>query len=257
MSVTPKFEVRFAATEQELRAVQALRYKVFVQEFSAGGPMVDHAQGLEIDRFDPFCKHLMLLDLARGADVGAQIVGVYRLLDDAGAHSAGQFYSSDEYDLSPLLARGQRMAELGRSCVDAEYRGGPAMYHLWSALAQYVIAQDIEILFGVASFHGADPTVHSAALSLLHHGYLAPPELRVTAKAPMAAMNVIDAPDLDRKTAMVQMPALIKAYLRLGGCVGEGAHLDEAFNTTDVCLILDVARMSLKQRRIYAQERTS
>ena len=61
------------------------------------------------------------------------------------------------------------------------------------------------------------------------------------------------APDaLDRRKAMVEVPALIKAYLRLGGFVGEGAFIDHAFNTTDVCLILDTARMNERQRRIYS-----
>ena len=40
--------------------------------------------------------------------------------------------------------------------------------------------------------------------------------------------------------------------LRLGGVVGEGAWIDRTFNTTDVCLILDTARMSERRRAIYA-----
>ena len=50
---------------------------------------------------------------------------------------------------------------------------------------------------------------------------------------------------------MLQVPALIKAYLRLGGFVGEGAYIDHSFNTTDVCLILDTARMNERQARLY------
>ena len=52
---------------------------------------------------------------------------------------------------------------------------------------------------------------------------------------------------------MVQVPALIKAYLRLGGFVGQGAWIDTAFNTTDVCLILDTAHMNDRQRRLYTR----
>ena len=53
---------------------------------------------------------------------------------------------------------------------------------------------------------------------------------------------------------MVATPALIKAYLRLGGFVGEGAWIDEAFNTTDVCLVMDTARMSAKHREFYTRK---
>ena len=68
-------------------------------------------------------------------------------------------------------------------------------------------------------------------------------------------MDFVPADQLDRRRAMIEMPALIKAYLRLGGFVGEGAYLDHAFNTVDVCLILDKARMNPRQKRIYSGER--
>jgi putative hemolysin len=54
---------------------------------------------------------------------------------------------------------------------------------------------------------------------------------------------------------MVATPALIKAYLRLGGFVGQGAWVDRAFNTTDVCLVMDTARMNTRQRNIYTRPR--
>jgi len=41
----------------------------------------------------------------------------------------------------------------------------------------------------------------------------------------------------------------------LGGYVGEGAFVDHAFNTTDVCLILDTARMSDKHRDFWIRKK--
>ena len=96
--------------------------------------------------------------------------------------AAGQFYSEDEYDLAPLHRSGRSLLELGRSCIAKPYRGGPGIYHLWQGLADYVATHGIEILFGVASFHGTDPAPLAAPLSLLHHRYLAPPEMRVRAR---------------------------------------------------------------------------
>ena len=52
-------------------------------------------------------------------------------------------------------------------------------------------------------------------------------------------MSITAEEALDRPAAVRQMPALIKAYLRLGGTVGEGAFVDHAFNTVDICLILE------------------
>jgi len=243
----PKFRVTLAQGEADLRAAQALRYDVFVTELGGTGAMVDHDAGLERDRFDPFFDHLLLYD-----DAAGMLVGVYRMLRAEQARAAGQFYSEDEYDLDPLKAIGRQVLELGRSCVHPAYRGGPAMYHLWNGLADYVAQHEVEVLFGVASFRGTDVASMAQPLSLLHHRHLAPVELRVTARAPHGTpMDLLAEADIDRPAAMVQIPALIKAYLRLGGVVGEGAYVDHAFNTTDVCLIMDTAAMSERQKRIY------
>ncbi len=241
----PEFSVKIAESEDELRAAQALRYDVFVRELGGGGEMVDHEAGLERDRFDPLFDHMLVTDEATGT-----VAGVYRLLRGDQAAQAGQFYSEDEYDLSALKASGRRLLELGRSCLHPDYRGGMAMFHLWSGLADYVEKHGIEVLFGVASFHGTNPKALANPLAMLHHNHLAPPELRVRSKK-FQTMDLVGVDDLDRKRAMVEIPSLIKAYLRLGGFVGEGAYVDHAFNTTDVCLILDTARMNERQRRIY------
>ncbi|MEL6466258.1 MAG: GNAT family N-acyltransferase [Pseudomonadota bacterium] len=249
MSLThdPTFRVTLAQDDRDLRAAQRLRYDVFVRELGGSGALVDHDAGLERDRFDPFFDHLMLHD-----DKIGKVVGVYRMLRAERAAAAGQFYSEDEYDLTALRATGRRLLELGRSCVHRDYRGGPAMYHLWNGLASYVADHRIDILFGVASFHGTDVQALAGPLSLLHHRHLAPEALRVSARPPHAApMDLLAEAQIDRRAAMVRVPALIKAYLRLGGVVGEGAYVDHGFNTTDVCLILDMAAMSARQKRIY------
>lgn len=249
-AAAPKLRVKLADTDAELRAAQALRYEVFVAELGSDGPMVDHDTGLERDRFDAFFDHLLLFDDA----AGSRVVGVYRLLRGDQARAAGQFYSEDEYDLAPLHASGRALLELGRSCLARPYRGGAGMYHLWQGLADYVAAHGTEILFGVASFHGTDPGRIAMPLSLLHHRYLAPPELRVRARPHgFQGMNLIPEDRLDRPAAMQGVPPLIKAYLRLGGHVGEGAFTDRMFNTTDVCLIMDTARLTARHRSIYGR----
>lgn len=254
---SPEFEIMFASSEQDLRAVQALRYDVFVRELGADGPLVDHAAGLERDHFDPYSRHLMLLDRRREAEIREQIVGVYRLLDSAGATQAGGFYSEHEFDLTPLKSGSYRLLELGRSCLHPEYRGGTAMYHLWSALAEYVVAENYDILFGTASFLGTDQNALAAPLALLQHRHLAAPHLRPRARnadnAQVEPVPCTAGKEIDRKAAMMQIPALIKAYLRLGGLVGEGAYIDHDFNTTDVCLVLEVNKMNEKQRKLYAR----
>lgn len=249
----PMFETRLAVSEQDLIAAQRLRYKVFVDELGGDGALVDHQAQLERDVFDPFYDHLLLIDRRQPE---AQVVGVYRLLRQDAATRAGGFYSEVEYDLTRLKNTGRRLLELGRSCLHADYRGGTAMYHLWHGLAAYVARHEIELMFGVASFHGVDIDVLSMPLSLLHHRHLAPEHLRVRAvKDHFQSMDLLPERSIDRPAAMRATPALIKAYLRLGGCVGEGAYVDHAFNTTDVCLVMDTQKMNTKQRDLYTRDR--
>lgn len=243
------FTVRLADGMADLEAAQRLRYKVFVEELGGDGALVDHQNRLERDRFDPFFDHLLLIDDARDGAV----VGVYRVLRDDQAKAAGQFYSEDEYDLTPLRESGRRLLELGRSCLHPDYRGGAALLHLWQGLGDYVARHKIEILFGVASFHGTDVSAIAAPLSILHHRHLAPPELRVRSRK-FQKMDLVAEADLDRRSAMLGIPALIKSYLRLGGFVGEGAFVDHAFNTTDICLVMDTARMSVRQSTRYQRQ---
>ncbi|MFV0293839.1 MAG: GNAT family N-acetyltransferase [Paracoccus sp. (in: a-proteobacteria)] len=246
------FDIRIATSETDLKAAQRLRYRVFVEELGGDGPLIDHGARLERDEFDDVVDHLILIDQRRNPADMDHVVGVYRLLPGTRAAEFGRFYCDGEYDLTRLKASGRPLLELGRSCLLPEYRGGVAMFLLWSALSEYVLELGIEILFGVASFHGTDTKSLSHPLSWLHHNHLAQEALRPIARAEgMQHMNLIPKDDLDRRAAMIGMPALIKAYLRLGGMVGEGAFLDRDFNTTDVLLLMDTTAMSERHRDYY------
>jgi len=249
---TPQFQIALAESPDDIRSAQRLRYDVFVRELGGAGDMVDHDAGLEKDRFDPFATHLLLRDVTRPSD--DQVVGVYRLLTEERAKDVGQFYCEDEFDLSVLKQSGKRLLELGRSCLHPDYRGGTAMMHLWGALADYGRSENIDVMFGAASFHGTDINALAGPLSLLHHRHLAPPEMGVQATGANAiSMDMLAEDQIDRVAAMRETPALIKAYLRLGGTVGQGAFVDHAFNTVDICLILAADAVSTLQGSIYGK----
>lgn len=251
----PHFTLRLARDDRDLAAAQRLRYRVFIEELGGDGPMVDHAVRLERDAFDAIFDHLLLIDTRRDAAKLDDVIGVYRLLPGARLGPGGRFYSEGEYDLKALRSSGRNLLELGRSCVDLECRGGAAMFHLWNGLADYVLENKIEVMFGTASFHGTDIPALAQPLAYLHHHHLAPEALLVRATGAQAQrMDLVPADQLDRKAAMLGTPALIKAYLRLGGFVGEGAFIDRDFNTTDVCLVMDTERMSAKHRAFYTRK---
>ena len=254
MSRETDLYIRLADGEEDLIATKRLRYRVFVEEFGAVGSGVDHVLKEETDRFDEFADHLVLVDRRRELAGDEHVVGSYRLIPGEVAEDTCGFYSSSEFDLSPLIESGKRLVELGRSCVHRDYRGGMGVYQLWRGLACYVLDNGIEVMFGVASFVGTDVQKLAPALTLLHRDHLAPPDMRVRVwPEHHVAMSRCDASEIDRKNAMDSIPPLIKGYLRLGGFVGDGAFIDRDFNTVDVCLIMDTTRMSERHRNYYVQ----
>ena len=255
LTVDPVLSVRLAENPRELQAAQRLRYQVFVEELGATVSAADHAARLERDDFDPYFDHLLLIDSSRDAGLLQDVVGVYRLMPPEGFGRAGRYYSDSEFDLTNLTGSGRRLLEIGRSCVHRDMRGGAGMFLLWNALADYVLERGIEVMFGAASFHGTDIAALARPLSWLHHFHAAPAALRVTAR-PLhrVDMNLLPVTEPDRAGALALVPPLIKAYLRLGGYVSDGAWLDHAFNTTDVCLVMDTARMSAKHRDFYIRK---
>lgn len=251
-----RFTVRLAENETDVAAAQRLRYRVFVEEMNATVSPENHAARREADDFDQYFDHLILIDNeAKPDDPLDYVAGVYRLLRGEVARQGCGFYGETEYDLSKVKNYPREVVELGRSCIDAEYRGGSAMHLLWTGLGKYLAEYKIEIMFGVASFHGADPGPLALPLSYLYHNHLAPEDLRVrTLDEYYVDMNIVPADQIKRAEAMKQIPTLIKAYIRLGGFVGDGAYVDRDFNTVDVCLLMDTARMVDRYRDYYQRE---
>ena len=241
--------VKIAENSAEVLAAQRLRYDVFVKELGSDGPYVDHSNKLERDQFDDYSDHLIAIDKQSGS-----VVGAYRLLRQCNAEQLGQFYSETEYDISLLKQSDHKLLELGRSCLHRDHRGGLVMRELWIGIAEFAFQHKDTLLFGVASFGGNNVNCFGHSLSYLHHNYLAKDELRPKARSPMAvSMNLIPKEKLNRKKALIQMPSLIKAYLRLGGTVGDGAYVDTAFNTIDICFILDTSQLNSKKKHIYTR----
>lgn len=252
-----RFTVRLAETEDDVAAAQRLRYRVFVEEMGATPSPEDAAIRRERDRFDDFFDHLLLIDNnATPEDPMDGVAGVYRLLRGKVAREKGcGFYGDSEYDLTKIRDYPRETVELGRSCVGLDYRGGSAMHLLWTGLGHYVTMHNIEIMFGVASFHGDDPKALALPLSYLHHNHLAPEDLRVRTRDEFfEPMDLIPAEEISKAAAMKEIPTLIKAYIRLGGFVGEGAYVDHDFNTVDVCLLMDTSRMVNRYRDFYQRE---
>lgn len=244
-------EVRLAETAAEVAAAQELRYKVFYEEMSARPSAEQALLKRDFDHYDALCDHLLVIDHSQGRGASG-VVGTYRLIRRHVAAQVGTFYSADEYDISHLEEYPGEILELGRSCVDIAHRNRPTMNLLWRGIALYVVQYDIRIMFGCASLPGTDPSALALPLSYLYYHHLAPPALRPTALPHRYVdMRMVDEQLIDPRTAIHEVPPLIKGYLRIGGFVGDGAVVDHQFNTTDVSIVVKTELITDKYLRHY------
>ena len=246
---------RLARDAADIAAAQALRYRVFYDEMMAVPDAETKAARRDVDPFDEVCEHLLVFDTERGEGPDG-IVATYRLLRGSRAREKGhRFYTAGEYDISMLENQPGEVLELGRSCVDANYRGRPTMQLLWGAIAQFVFHHNVGLMFGCASLHGVDPEALALPLSYLHHFHQAPEGLCPRALPDLFVdMDFMPADEIDRKAALAALPPLVKGYLRLGGFVGDGAVVDRQFNTTDVCIVVKTDEVNDRYYKHYGRD---
>jgi putative hemolysin len=240
-------ETRLARSEREIDAAQAVRYRVFVEEMQATLPAEAMRRRRDFDAYDAICDHLLVLDNAIEGDVEDQIVGTYRLLRQNVALANGGFYSASEFDIEPLLKRhpDKQFMELGRSCVLPDYRTRRTVELLWLGNWAYSLKHGMNAMFGCASFPGVNPEEHALALSFLHQNSRVRDDWMVSARPELyRQMDLMPAEAINARQALSAMPPLVKGYLRLGAMIGDGAVVDQAFNTTDVLIVLPIAVIS-------------
>ena len=249
-------ELRLVDDGPEVDAAQALRYRVFYEEMGAIPSPAMRATRRDADRYDSLADHLVVVDVERTADPRRpHVVGCYRMLREAVARHHGGLYTAGEFDLAGVRAPYGEVMELGRSCVDADYRTGGVMQLLWRGIADYLDTHRVGLMLGCASLPGTDPDAVAPALSYLHHHHLAPAEYRPRALAHRRVDADRLSPDrYDARQVSRHLPPLLKAYLRIGGMIGDGAVVDEQFNTIDVCLVLPTAAVKQRSPRLFRHQ---
>jgi len=233
--------VGLAQSDDELEAIQRLRFAVFSAEYSA--KVAQPGQEIDQDAFDPWCEHLMVKDLASD-----QVVGTYRVLTPHQAKRAGGYYSESEFDLSGLGATKDSLVEFGRACIRPDYRNGAVLMMLWSGLAEILKQGSYEHVFGCASVSLRDDGVTAATVWRQVRdgiGQDGAPVVRPLHRYP------VDQLDSDLPA---QMPALLNGYLKLGTKVCGEPAWDPDFNTADFPMLLSLSQMGRRYRRHFGFE---
>ncbi|MCB1874958.1 MAG: GNAT family N-acetyltransferase [Chromatiales bacterium] len=229
-----------ARDDEDVRLSQRLRHRVFAEEMGARLDCPD--AGMDVDRFDPHCHHL----LVRNAETG-EVLGSTRILLQREVRKTGGFYSETEFDLGRILTCTKSFMEIGRTCVHPDYRSGAVIGMLWAGIAGFMNANQVDYLMGCASIPldlGADH-VH-AIMAELRNKHYAPVTRRAFPKVALPEMQ-------NGHQGRIDMPALLRAYLRVGVEVCGEPHWDRDFNVADVFVLLDRRRINERYLRHFVK----
>lgn len=247
------FDVAWAASEDDVRAAQRLRYEVFADEMGARLPPDAQQHRLDRDRFDAYCDHLLVR--AVGGDCHGMLLGTYRVLSPSAAIRAGGFYTDTEFDLSALKAVRGSAVELGRSCVHPDWRSGGVIMALWAALGQYMVRHRLDTMIGCASISlKQGPALATDVWHNLRHRHLADARWRVQPRCPLPIADVMDSAPQGGARFPADTPPLIKGYLRCGAVMLGPPALDTTFNTADLPIMLRLDELAPRYRKHFLGE---
>jgi putative hemolysin len=232
---------------EELIEALRLRYQVFHREMIGK----TKPQGIDVDEFDFNCDHLAIIDKR-----SSRIIGTYRLNCSL---FSNEFYSHQEFNLRRILETPGVKLELGRACIQQDYRTGVVIALLWRGIAEYMAKTNSNILFGCASIKTESP--RQAALLYRHFDlqerfqeeFLCPPT------------QTFSMPNLDLWIQMMQreltaeeqsevqdlIPSLCRAYLKAGAVLGGEPAYDAEFKCIDFLTILERENLNKALWRKY------
>lgn len=232
----PRYSLLLSTDPTLIEAAQRLRYQVFTTE--PGYALKDDGRpsGLDADRFDEFCDHLVVRE-----DISGELVGCYRMLPPPGAIAAGSLYTATEFDVSALDSLRPSLVEMGRAVVRADHRNGAVVLLMWAGILAYLDRCGYDYVTGCVSVpthgEGAPGSQVRGIRDFVLRRHAAAAEHTVHPYRPVVldGVGLDDIPPPTRPT----IPPLMRGYLRLGARVcGEPAH-DPEFGVGDFPALLD------------------
>jgi putative hemolysin len=232
LASTSQFRAGMAETLEDLIDCQRLRYLVFNCELGEG--LESSARiGLDHDRYDFVCDHLMVRKTESG-----KLVGTYRMQSGFRAKGNLGYYSEQFFDFAPFERIRSEVLELGRACVHAEYRNTAVLHMLWKGIARYALSCGARYLFGCSSISSQDETEGMALFEQLCGKYLIEPALRTKPKPEFQCRATDDA-----TTSAPALPRLFRAYLDVSARLCGPPAIDREFKTIDFLTLIDLQRI--------------
>ncbi len=239
----PSYAVRLALDAADIRAAQRLRFEVFNLELNEG---LDAAYlcGLDADRFDECCDHLLVEETRWGA-----VVGTYRLQTGQLAAANHGYYSAQEFDFAPFEPIRCETVELGRACVHKDHRKLNVLNLLWRGIVRYAAERRARYLIGCSSLTSQDALAGAAMYSVLCAENLVDERFRTTPIGDYRFDTDTSSPE------RLEVPRLLRAYLSLGAKICGPPALDREFKTIDFLTLLDLRAMPDAVRHHFLSSR--
>ncbi len=230
-----KYSIKLTQSPEEVERAQRFRGRMF------------RSGQIDRDALDTQAVHAIIRE-----ENGA-IVCVFRMLTAQG-EAIEKCYSAQFYNLENIKARGLKALEIGRFCIDPEYQDHDIVRLAWAEITNYVLENEIDILFGCSSFHGADAERHMDALSLLTEKHLAPkstmPLVKKVGDVFCFSDSIAKRP-FNRRAAQLSMPPLLRSYLLMGGWVSDHAVVDRDLDTVHVFTGVEVNKIPANRLKIF------
>ncbi|MBN1983815.1 MAG: GNAT family N-acetyltransferase [Chitinivibrionales bacterium] len=235
-----KYFVKIAETGDELKKALKLRHKVFYEEILHRRKLL----GIDLDKFDFKCDHLLMFEKE-----SSKLIGTYRFNCSSFTNN---FYSSTEFNIKNILALPGIKMELGRACIRREFRTNFTIALLWKGITEYVQATGSQYLFGCSSIHTLDVGEIARFYCMLKEKEAWTDEFRVRPKAAFkikhfkkkVAEIVATKGTTDADNAEIQIPPLIRFYLKAGAKLCGDPIIDKDFQCADFFTLMNMENLS-------------
>ncbi|HUA93797.1 MAG TPA: GNAT family N-acyltransferase [Terracidiphilus sp.] len=253
------YRLRLARNREDREAACRLRFRVFNVELGEGLES-SYETGMDTDRFDPVCEHLIVEDTP-----SRRVVGTYRMQSGTTAARHLGYYSGQEFDLAPYEPLRAGILELGRAAIDREHRTPEVLTLLWRGIAQYAHDMGLRYLLGCSSLNSCDPAEGWRMYRQLD-GYRVAPEFETVPTAEYACPDEqqeaqaqpsplpAERSPQDAATGgptPVKVPKLLKTYLAIGARIAAPPAWDREFRTIDFLTLLDLKLLSASARNRF------
>lgn len=239
------FIIKTANSNEELNASLKLRHDVFLEELLHK----TKKSGLDKDRFDHRCDHLMIIDRRNNT-----LIGTYRL--QSSLHTK-KWYTATEFHMAHIKKLPGNKLELGRACVHKDYRNGITIALLWEGIHAYMLASQTKYMFGCSSIKTMDPQEIRAiyyylkGLGHINDDHKVRPrgKFNVPGLKRQIRLHPLLQHEMEIGSFKDKIPSLLQSYLKVGAKVCGAPALDRSFKCIDFLTLLDVDDMSKSYSR--------